>query len=51
MQDELLQHIIDNMSLKPRALTHGNSTTRTKRLKLTLARFFNKYRHPHKNVE
>ncbi|KAH7187225.1 pyridoxal phosphate-dependent transferase [Fusarium oxysporum] len=50
MQDELLKHITENISLQPRALTYGDGTTGSKRLKLALARFFNKYLHPHKNI-
>ncbi|KAH7232496.1 pyridoxal phosphate-dependent transferase [Fusarium solani] len=51
MQDELLQHIIDNTSLQPQALTYGDGTTGSKRLKLALAHFLNKYLNPHKKID
>uniref|UniRef100_A0A8H7N2C6 Aminotransferase class I/classII large domain-containing protein n=1 Tax=Bionectria ochroleuca TaxID=29856 RepID=A0A8H7N2C6_BIOOC len=51
MQDELLKHIADNTSLRPQALTYGDGTTGSKRLKLALAQFINKHLNPHKKID
>ncbi|KAM0547580.1 hypothetical protein ACHAPJ_010324 [Fusarium lateritium] len=51
MQDELLKHITANMSLQPQALTYGDGTTGSKRLKPPLARFLNKHLHPHQKID
>ncbi|RFN50455.1 hypothetical protein FIE12Z_5319 [Fusarium flagelliforme] len=50
MQDELLKHIADNISLQPQALTYGDGTTGSKRLKLALAHFLNRYLNPHQDI-
>ncbi|KAI1066959.1 hypothetical protein LB507_011336 [Fusarium sp. FIESC RH6] len=51
MQDELLKHIADNISLQPRALTYGDGTTDSKRLKLALAHFLNKHLNPLQDID
>ncbi|KAH7189725.1 pyridoxal phosphate-dependent transferase [Fusarium oxysporum] len=51
MQDELLNHIADNISLQPQTLTYGDGTTGSKRLKLALATFLNKHLKPHHEID
>ncbi|KAF4973606.1 hypothetical protein FSARC_146 [Fusarium sarcochroum] len=51
MQDELLKHITSNMSLQPQALTYGDGTTGSKRVKRALARFLNKHLKPRQDID
>ncbi|KAM0428834.1 hypothetical protein ACHAPT_006634 [Fusarium lateritium] len=51
MQDELLKHMTENMSLQPQALTYGDGTTGSKRLKRALAHFLTKHLNPHKKID
>ncbi|KAF4434111.1 ACC synthase [Fusarium acutatum] len=50
MQEGILKHITDNISLQPQALTYGDGTTGSKRLKLALAHFLNKHLSPHQDI-
>ncbi|KAH7020565.1 pyridoxal phosphate-dependent transferase [Ilyonectria destructans] len=51
MQDELLQHISSNTAIQSQALTYGDGTTGSKRLKLALSGFITKQFNTHKKIE